>query len=60
MPDREKCEEIRASDQSILSAVEVIPQQPSSAEEQAQYLELRIRSQSSMVSWVIIYPYELA
>ena len=48
--------EIIASNDSITSAIEILKQQGINLREQAQYLELRVRSQSSVVSaWPSTY-----
>lgn len=48
--ETESSEAVRASDRSILCAARILRQQCSSAQAQCAYLELRIRSQSSVVS----------
>ncbi|KAH7120662.1 hypothetical protein EDB81DRAFT_766714 [Dactylonectria macrodidyma] len=49
MSDTEKSEETHVSNNSILSAIDILRQQSSNASGQAQYLELRIRSQFSVL-----------
>ncbi|RKK11275.1 hypothetical protein BFJ66_g16604 [Fusarium oxysporum f. sp. cepae] len=56
MQDAER-NEFLVNNNSILSAINILRQQSSNAGVQAQYLELRIRSQTSVVSRIVSYPH---